>query len=629
MPKEFQYLRVAIKTEQCRLLDWADVVNLSEDEEDLLIAKANKQVLLDVLEQQKNLLMTFGRLDEKYKPLRKPLISDDTFVNPVERGDDPPAYSPNEPTQAIKRVETAFNNRFPQSEKLLQKSLAYVERTQKYPARLRWSLFDKAKVEEMVRRISGMNDFMKEFLTSQQMQELLERQKRTEYQIMQLNGKLDQLLEIFESGTAFAGTKTSSSRILRNPLQAFLQARGLEGSPRESYSEKSSANNLAQLAQSKALISAIDSDTLTDSFARDLALGQSASEIKTVELSRADITLLDTEVEDMAESQRVEALYANRKSGRKQQVWIEWKTYEPSNFNGGPDAKILERLRALTALLKEIKRTEQFRAPHCLGYFRDFDPATNDDRCRFGLVFEKPDGVRPRTRPVSLLEILRDTETDMPSLTARISLCHAIAEIVEKLHAVDWLHKGLRSHNIIFFPTDDDEEVGECWDGINYKRPYISGFDYSRPAQNEDMTEKPPENAAYDLYRHPRVHGSGPRDTASSPYKKSYDIYSLGIILLEIAYWKPVHEILEIKLENARPSQTIRVKERLLKDAEYLKFVRGHLGDKVWGVVRACLVGVAAFGLEEGDDERVPGVAALLQSGYYETVVRRLGEVRV
>jgi len=86
---------------------------------------------------------------------------------------------------------------------------------------------------------------------------------------------------------------------------------------------------------------------------------------------------------------------------------------------------------------------------------------------------------------------------------------------------------------------------------------------------------------------------------------------------------------LEIKLEGARPSQTIRVKERLLKDKAYLKFVRGFLGEKVWGVVRACLVGVQAFGLEEGDDERVPGVAALLQSGYYDVVVRRLGEVKV
>jgi len=210
-----------------------------------------------------------------------------------------------------------------------------------------------------------------------------------------------------------------------------------------------------------------------------------------------------------------------------------------------------------------------------------------------------------------------------------VSLCHAISEIVEKLHAVDWLHKGLRSHNVIFFPADESEGSDDDTDrneSIAFQHPYISGFDYSRPAQNEDLTEKPPENAAYDLYRHPRVHGSGPKDT---PYKKSYDVYSLGVILLEIAYWKPIDDILEIRLEDARPSQTIRVKDRLTTDKTYLRFVRGHGGDKVWGVIKACLMGVRAFGLGEGDDERQPTVAALLQSGYYDVVVRRLSEVKV
>lgn len=144
------------------------------------------------------------------------------------------------------------------------------------------------------------------------------------------------------------------------------------------------------------------------------------------------------------------------------------------------------------------------------------------------------------------------------------------------------------------------------------------------------MTEKPPENAAYDLYRHPKVHGYGPRDT-SSGYKKSYDIYSLGIILLEIAYWKPIDRILSIDLDTARPSQTFKVKERLTGPTEkaLLAFVRGTAGDKLWKVVSACLTGVRAFGLRESDDESNPENAAVLQSGLYNVVVRRLAEVKV
>ena len=76
MPAEFQYLRVRLKTEQYRLLDWAHVVQLDEQDDHLLISNASKGLLLDVLDQQNKLLQQFGRVDEKYKRLRRPLLTD-------------------------------------------------------------------------------------------------------------------------------------------------------------------------------------------------------------------------------------------------------------------------------------------------------------------------------------------------------------------------------------------------------------------------------------------------------------------------------------------------------------------------------------------------------------------------
>jgi hypothetical protein len=162
------------------------------------------------------------------------------------------------------------------------------------------------------------------------------------------------------------------------------------------------------------------------------------------------------------------------------------------------------------------------------------------------------------------------------------------------------------------------------------------------------MTEKPPENAASDIYRHPRVQGSGNRDSStfqvngngamnggsggnSSGYKKSYDLYSLGIIFLEIAYWTPIDRILQIPdLQNARPSVTIKARQRLLDDKEgVLKYVKSHLGDTVEGVVKACLEGPKAFGIGDTEDERREEVAARLQAAFWERVVGRLGEMRV
>jgi hypothetical protein len=649
MPKEFQYLRVCLKTEQYRLLDWAHVAQLDVQDEGLLISNASKGLLIDVLDQQDRLLKRFGRFDDRYQLLRRPLISDDLDENGEV------AERPTSPTEkagtALVRAESSFQSRFPQSEVLLKKALEWAKSSRTYPARLRWASWDKERVEGLIRKLSALNDFMRELLNSTQLQSLAIKQTRTEFQIMQLNGKMDQLVQIFES-TMILGQ--SRARVPTDALGAFLQARGFtdstyESAPREK--NNTTMHNLAALAQAKALNLTIeDENLLTDSLAKDLELGRSASEIKSVELSRADIHILDKESDDsLAESQRVEAYYSARSGPRRirQQVWIEWKTYDPLSFNGAPDPKILERIRALATLLKENNRTEQFRAPHCLGYFHDIDQATGEDRCRFGLVFEKPSGVHPSTRPISLLDLLRDQSAEMPSLTERITLMARVAECLERLHAVNWLHKGLRSHNILFFPESSSSTAGsmsDLIDSIDFSQPYISGFDYSRPAQNEDLTEKPPENAAYDLYRHPRVQGSGNRDppagahggsgggsgqSAQSGYKKSYDLYSLGVILLEIAYWSPIDIILSIHdLHNTRPSTTIRVRQRLLKEG-FLGFVKSRLGNTVEGVVRSCLEGPVALGVGDDEDQRVEVVGARLQRGFFDKVVGKLQGIRV
>lgn len=73
----------------------------------------------------------------------------------------------------------------------------------------------------------------------------------------------------------------------------------------------------------------------------------------TVELDRKDIQFSKQDYE-LDETERVEAYYTDPKTKRRQQVWIEWKSYDPQSFNGNPDAMILERLKALTTLLKEI-----------------------------------------------------------------------------------------------------------------------------------------------------------------------------------------------------------------------------------------------------------------------------------
>ncbi|KAF2865993.1 prion-inhibition and propagation-domain-containing protein [Massariosphaeria phaeospora] len=656
MPSDCQYLRVRLKTEQYRLLDWAHVVRLEETDDHLLISNASKGLLLDVLDQQRRLFEQFGRLDDKYKKLTKPLLVEAAEENGLLL--DAPASSHTEPrSPTVGRVDSDFQRRFPQSERLLDKSLAWAKKGAAFPRKMKWASFDKAKMENLVLKLASFNDFMRDMLNTHQLQTLASKQTRTEFQIMQLNSSIQNLVQIFESAALTAKYDHRRARYPTNPIRAFMQARGLEDIDEEDADSLATANgsqSLAFLAQFKALNSAIDDPSvLTDEFTTSIRLTHTASQIRSVELSRADIHILDAELHEPSSSNnietlRVEAFYQPPRS-KKTSVWIEWKTYEPPTFHSTrANPKVLERVQALAALLKENNKAEQFRAPHCLGYFQDADPATGEEHCRFGLVFEKPASAHPSTRPMSLHTLLTLPDVAMPSLTARIALMRRLAETLERLHAVNWLHKGLRSANILFFSDCGAHD-------IPYADPYISGFDYSRPALSDDMTEKPPENAAADIYRHPRVQGAGNRDSmpststltststtapASGGFKKSYDLYSLGVVLLEIAYWQPIDAILSMgDLSSTRPSTTIRVRGRLLDDSDsgegVLPHVRSHLGDTVERVVRACLEGPVAFGVVaaegegEGPDERREEVGARLQRGFYERVVRELGEMRV
>ncbi|CAI6340478.1 unnamed protein product [Periconia digitata] len=685
MPEECQYLRVRLKTEQCRLLDWADTVRLDETDDNLLISNSSKGLLLDVLDQQQRLIIQFGRLDDKYHKLSRPLLVDyeDT---------DPPAYEATDKgNPPIQRTESNFRSRFPRNDVLLKKSLQWAKQTTTYPKKLKWAVFDKGKMESLAIKLAAFNDFMQNMLNTQQLENLAIKQQRTEFQIIQLNSTISHLVQIFDSAAQVqmnkgAGTSRRRSKQLTDPIQAYLSARGLSDMDSDeddgadtlnvAYPNSFHANrsgglqNLAALAQFKALNSAIqDPSIFTDEFTSSIGV-RSASETLNVELSRSDIHLLEDE---NSESQRVEAYYQRPRS-RKLSVWIEWKTYEPPPFpshfhqrnsssaesRGGPDPKILERVKALAALLKENSSTttsstttnkNQFRAPNCLGYFHDTNPQTGDTHPRFGLVFLKPSKVHSTTLPLSLHALLTSPPNDLlstiPSLTSRIALMLRLAETLERLHAVNWLHKGLRSSNILFF-----DDCGASHGLIDFSDPLISGFDYSRPAMNDDMTEKPPENAAEDIYRHPNVQGAGGRDPLGSSsssgglggFKKSYDIYALGVILLEIAYWKPIERIVGIKdLERAKPRETFRVRESLLSGGEgsgkgekgvnvgndVLGYVRSHLGDTIERVIRACLEGPVAFGVVEGEDERREEVGATLQRGFYERVVAELGKVRI
>ncbi|KUJ17107.1 uncharacterized protein LY89DRAFT_782305 [Mollisia scopiformis] len=567
---------------------WATVTKLTESDDTLSIDRYSKNIVVDVLNQQRQLLLKFGRLDGRLQPLANTIITEEQDSQNTSNRD----------ARQGPQTEETLDSWFPDAGELLGKCVTFVRQTSKFPGQLRWAISDKKATEELLKRLSELNDYLCELLNAHQWEMLVARQVRTDYMIVQLNNKLDHLQEIVEAGLAH--NLTAASRADRRPLKWGGDVR--PGAHRDSEHSR----HLTSLAQFKALGSALETDSLTDEYAQKLDLGESVQDITSCELSWDDIQLLP-HATPISNDQRTEAWY-NSNLGRDRRVWVEWKPGDGQRPNHNThDRKIIGRFEALVALLRENQRTEQFRAVPCLGYIRT-RPSREDHIVHFGLVFKNPSGVALSERPVSLFELFQDTKSRVPSLTARFALAKDIVQCVEKLHAVNWLHKGLRSDNLLLYETREGT--------IDLSKSYLSGFDYARPAHRKDMTERTVGNVLHDLYRHPQVQGFIQDDSQGRRYKKRHDIYSLGILLLEITYWESIDSILGFRnLEDIRPSEVAMLRGKLLS-GRYLDHVQSCMGDNMYGAIRACLQGMSAFGISDDADETDVFVGARLQAKF-------------
>jgi hypothetical protein len=317
--------------------------------------------------------------------------------------------------------------------------------------------------------------------------------------------------------------------------------------------------------------------------------------------------------------------------GVRRPIWIEWKSYIlentiPKNFrdiNLRPDAvkvriqpETMQRVQELAALLKSEK-PRQFCTPCCLGYFDDReDPIYGEENpTRFGFVYEKPTYADPDRAPKSLHELL--TEEDKPPLTNRIALAYKLSSSLLYLHAANWLHKGLRSDNILFFSRQGRPDLTD---------PYVSGFEYSRPARPGALATTAPEVISeWEIYRHPDYQDERPQHKA----RKTYDIYCLGLILFEIAHWRPLDQVMGLKDLDKQPVDFFKgIKNRLLDtEPQWLHGVTAEVDPVYEGVVRKCLEGAHGFDIQFDDDETSEETGAKLQGLYTQGVVNTLRDI--
>lgn len=178
---------------------------------------------------------------------------------------------------------------------------------------------------------------------------------------------------------------------------------------------------------------------------------------------------------------------------------------------------------------------ESFRIVRRIGYTEDLHNA-----CRMGLIYRSPEGSGTMA-PISLLDMIKThREIRPPSLGERFKLVQTLATTLMQLHTSNWPHKAFRSDNILFFTSFSASAK-------DISTPHLAGFEYARDTKMQSIGYRPTGQGELDYYYHP--------DTVNG-FSKTLDLYSLGVVLLEIAHWRPLSS--KIPAKDAKSLQSIR-----------------------------------------------------------------------
>lgn len=187
---------------------------------------------------------------------------------------------------------------------------------------------------------------------------------------------------------------------------------------------------------------------------------------------------------------------------------------------------MFRRVQELIAVLRYNARPVAFRSLDCLGAFHD------PKRKGFGMIYAFP---WEDTVPIRLNKLLRRSAKDkfVPDLSEKLDLAKILVTCVQSFHISGWVHKNISSFSVIFFLKSEKD-----LSTLNMREPYVIGFDHSRKdGEDEYSLRNSSRIPGAREYLHPDYRKRG------TDYRRSYDYYSLGLVLLEIGTWTSLSNI--------------------------------------------------------------------------------------
>lgn len=571
--------------EYIRILNWAEVAAIYDQEDGTNLPdsqKNNRLVLVAILTEIRTLLEQFADINGRFFQLRPDV--------------EPAAEQVAAEVELVKEFQSLTL-----SYEKKKRSRTHVRGTNhliavgrdmgaimKNPRRLQWVAASEQDFIKLLGRLTQLNDYLHELLQEQKARELEDITRQSYLELLQVRGTVEELVQLVNASKydiAVDGSSVTAARMRNNSI-------------------------LKTLAEYKRINVASDIPAQEQPPDYESVMGMTRLDHSTVEYSPKEQPF------------EPKSPLIHRNDGKlsqdpKQSVWIEWKPYtfviDPVTRKGKPFEDNVKRVRELVALLQR-PHPKEFIIPQCLGYFDDREDTENSNHdSRFGLVYSKPEDVEI----ISLRELIETLP--IPSLSIRVRFAHKITTCVLYLHAVNWLHKALRSDNVVFSSRNNTPDFDSL---------LISGFEYARPDRDDAVTRfwtsTDQQDFWWDMYRWPEYQGIGPKPN----YRKTFDIYSLGILLLEIANWRTVENIMKISDPNQAPADVIQeIRGNLLTEPDYLHHVRANLGDKYHDALRSCLEGRDAFDIDERENEMSAETGAKLQQGFFAKVVTPLAGI--
>lgn len=518
--KDSSTLICMLNLQELRLTEWATCAGLLS-EEGRLNRRLNETAVNATLTELQNLLLDTEKLKTRYKLN----LSSKVPEGPNQLKNNTPAVTHSILSQAVPdqvRGDIMYRARLIQSRN-------------SFPQCLWWASVDRARLEELVAKIKSFIQELWFLLDSVRQDDMSQNLQIILSQLIGMSGKVDELTTLREALLQYTDPGPPT---LNSPSKSLASAADI----------KTVSVNLGAATQGSppTYIVSMDKHLHSPSWSR---------------VPTCDTKLIKQYTPIKSNSDMGIATYQDRS------VFIEWRI-PPHQF----ESKIIERIADLANVLSTPKQPD-FCSLQCTGLARD------NDGGKIAFIFDAPSLVTAQ-----LPRSLRNLFGLNPSVTERVQLALEITQSVKYFHTAGWLHKNLRSENILFWPVDTSISP--------LSRPVLVGFGFSRQDSPSQISEQPSSNPNRDIYRHPEAMGE-----PSVSFTAAKDIYALGTILLEIGEWHSlktlVKNVVDLNKHDISLDQLAKVRPFLLDEGPKggLWMLKYRMGDIYARVTKMMLSG--------------------------------------